>query len=158
MPTDTDTEAPKDTRFQKGQSGNPRGRPPGARNRSTLLYRELLDAEGTAVLKRTITSAKKGNKVAMRLIIERLVPPAKSGTAALDLPVMQQACDVAEAAQEVIAAAARGDLTLSEAREWMSLIDRQRVTIETRDLAVRLEVLEEEERQRARLDRGGKRS
>jgi hypothetical protein len=32
---------PKDTRFKKGQSGNPRGRAPGAKNLKTLLIDTL---------------------------------------------------------------------------------------------------------------------
>ena len=32
---------PRDTRFIKGQSGNPRGRPPGAKNLKTLLSEAL---------------------------------------------------------------------------------------------------------------------
>src|ERR1700730_8872207 len=32
---------PRDTRFKSGQSGNPRGRPPGAKNLSTLLTEAL---------------------------------------------------------------------------------------------------------------------
>jgi hypothetical protein len=32
---------PLHTRFKKGQSGNPRGRPPGAKNLSTLLNEAL---------------------------------------------------------------------------------------------------------------------
>ena len=34
-------EPPPHTRFVKGQSGNPRGRPPGAKNMKTLLTRAL---------------------------------------------------------------------------------------------------------------------
>jgi hypothetical protein len=48
MPRDTDTDygvgygkPPRHTRFVKGQSGNPRGRPPGARNFATLLNEAL---------------------------------------------------------------------------------------------------------------------
>ena len=33
--------------FQKGQSGNPAGRPPGSRNRATVMVQNLLD-EGAA--------------------------------------------------------------------------------------------------------------
>ena len=32
---------PRDTRFKEGQSGNPRGRPPGAKNLKTLLSEAL---------------------------------------------------------------------------------------------------------------------
>ena len=136
--------------FAPGQSGNPRGRPPGARNRATLLLRNLLAGDGEAVVKRAIADAKKGKPIALRLVLERLIPPARSDIATIELPQIAKAGDVAEAAREVIAAAARGELTLAEARDWMALLERQRAAIETNELAVRLEVLEQQERSRTR--------
>lgn len=43
----TETTGPKQVmgRFQPGQSGNPRGRPPGARNKATRAAEALLDGE-----------------------------------------------------------------------------------------------------------------
>jgi len=37
--------------FPKGHSGNPRGRPPGARNAATVLAEQLLDGEAYNPLK-----------------------------------------------------------------------------------------------------------
>ncbi len=82
--------------------------------------------------------------MALRLCIERLVPPRRSGSAALELPEIAKAEDVAEGERAVIAVAARGDLTLAEAREWMALLDKQRAAIENEDLGVRVEMLEGE--------------
>ena len=138
-------------RFEKGQSGNPAGRPKGARNRATLLAQDLLDGESEELVRACIKRAKKGDPVALRLCIERLVPIRRSSTAEVDnLPRIAQAGDVASAASAIIEAAARGELTMQEAREWMALLDKQRSAIETQDLAVRLELLEEHERSRSR--------
>ena len=38
-------------RFQKGQSGNPQGKPKGARNATTILAQNLLDGEAEALVK-----------------------------------------------------------------------------------------------------------
>jgi hypothetical protein len=38
----------KDTKFKKGQSGNPSGKPKGARNKATLAAEALLDGEAEA--------------------------------------------------------------------------------------------------------------
>jgi Family of unknown function (DUF5681) len=135
-------------RFHAGQSGNPRGRPKGSLNRSTLLLRDLLADDGEEVVRRAIADAKKGKPIALRLVLERLVPPATSNAAVIELPAVAKAADVAEAAREIIAAAARGELTLAEAREWMALLERQRLAIETQDLTVRLEILEEQAKAR----------
>ena len=40
---------PRHTRFVKGRSGNPRGKPPGAKNFTTLLNEALDEQEGDTV-------------------------------------------------------------------------------------------------------------
>jgi hypothetical protein len=44
--------------FQKGQSGNPSGRPAGSRNKATLALDALLDGEGEAITRKAIELAK----------------------------------------------------------------------------------------------------
>ena len=39
------------TRWAPGQSGNPRGRPSGSRNRASLLLEHLIEGEGEALVK-----------------------------------------------------------------------------------------------------------
>jgi hypothetical protein len=76
---------PRHTRFQKGQSGNPRGRPPGAKNLSTLLN-EALDervvvtdnggrqriTKRQASFKQLVNEAAKGNFRALKLLVDIL--------------------------------------------------------------------------------------
>ena len=47
---------PEDTRFQPGQSGNPGGRPPGARNRVTLAREAALQDRAAALAERVLAS------------------------------------------------------------------------------------------------------
>jgi hypothetical protein len=44
--------------FEKGQSGNPAGRPPGARNRTTMMAEELLRGEAEELMRLVIERAK----------------------------------------------------------------------------------------------------
>lgn len=89
--------------------------------------------------------ATKGNKVALRV-----VPPARSGIAIIELPKIAKPADVAEAADgdrgPRLADASRSARVHGAAR-------RQSATLETQDLAPRLELLEEQDRQRS--DRHG---
>lgn len=143
--------------FPPGTSGNPAGRPRGSRNRSTVIAQSLLDGDAEALVARAIALAKEGDGIALRLCIERLVPRKRNGSSVveIDLPSVRKAEDLAEAAAAVIDAAAHGELSMDEARAWMALLEQQRSIIETAELAVRLEVLENEQR-RQRRQRGGR--
>jgi type I restriction enzyme, R subunit len=52
------TDTKQGPRFRKGQSGNPSGRPPGARNKTTLAVEALLDGEAEALTRKAIERAK----------------------------------------------------------------------------------------------------
>lgn len=61
------------TKFAKGQSGNPAGRPKGSKNKSTLFV-ELLEDDLPGLISVLRGKALDGDMNAMRLLLERLVP------------------------------------------------------------------------------------
>ena len=70
---------PKQARpFQKGQSGNPSGRPKGARNKATLAMEILLDGEADRLTRKVVEMALAGDTTALRLCLERIMPPEGS--------------------------------------------------------------------------------
>jgi hypothetical protein len=93
-----------------------------------------------------IKRAQKGDAVALRLCIERLVPikASRDRSVKVELPDVRSAADLVQAAAAVIERAAAGEMTLSEAKEFMQLLEVERRVIETSELAVRIEVLERE--------------
>lgn len=129
-------------RFAPGTSGNPAGKPKGARNRATLAALQLLDGDAEGIVAKAVELAKKGEPVALRLCIERLIPVMRGAVVELALPEVRRASDVLDACAAVIAAAAEGRISLREAQEFLGLLDTQRRAIETHDLAVRVELLE----------------
>jgi hypothetical protein len=131
-------------RWRKGASGNPVGRPKGSRNRMTQLCADLLGAEGEVIMKRLVEQAAAGEPAALRLAVERLVPikAARDRLVEVELPNVARVCDLVDAAAAVVQHAASSRITLSEAREFMNLLEGQRKLIETVDLAVRVEALE----------------
>lgn len=135
---------PRGRPFVAGKSGNPAGRPKGRRNQITVICEQLLGDDAEAVVKKAIAMAKKGEPAMLRLVVERLVPArsARDRTVELDIPLVARAADIVTAAAAVIDGATKGQYTLSEARELMSLLEGQRKMIETADLAVRVELLE----------------
>ena len=102
-------------RFKPGQSGNPSGKPKGARNRLTLACEALLEGEGEALTRKAIELALDGDTVALRLCLERICPPAKERPISIELPDINGTDDIGTASNAVLASLANGELLPSEA-------------------------------------------
>ena len=59
-----------DGRFRKGRSGNPQGRPMGARNKATEAAELVLDGEAEALTRKAVELALEGEGSALRLCLE----------------------------------------------------------------------------------------
>ena len=129
--------------FQKGQSGNPGGKPPGTRARVTVLAEKLIEDQHDDIMKAVIERAKGGDPTAMRLCVERLVPVRKGRPVTFDLPPVKTAADIAGAVGELARAMAAGELTIDEASSAASVIEMHRRAIETTEIELRLQRLEE---------------
>jgi hypothetical protein len=73
--------------FSKGQSGNPGGRPLGARHKATLAAEALLDGEAEGLTRKAIEAALGGDMPALRICLDRILPPRKERPVRFKLPV-----------------------------------------------------------------------
>ena len=73
-----------------GESGNPNGRPPGSRNKTTLAVESLLDGEAENLTRKAIELAKDGDLTALRLCLERIAPPRKDRPVTFSLPKLEE--------------------------------------------------------------------
>ena len=125
--------------FVKGRSGNPRGRPVGARNKKTLAAAVLLEGESEALTRKAVELALAGDPTALRLCIERIVPPCRERPVKFTLPPIENAADIAAAMNAVTAALARGIITPGEAERIANVVDtfaRAIATTKRRESAV----------------------
>ena|SRR5215203_2302099 len=129
--------------FQPGRSGNPRGRPPGSRNKTTRAIDALFDGEAEALTRKAIELAKAGDLVALRLCLDRICPPRKDRPVPFSLPELRTAEDAKLAASALLKAVADGDLTPSEASEIGRLLDSYTRILEREEFEKRLIRLEE---------------
>ena len=139
--TDTDT-APRGRPFAKGASGNPYGRPLGARNKSTLLARALLDEGTRDITDRVIALALAGDPLALKLCFERILPRKRDVAITLDLPPVETIADCSKAIAVVIAAVAAGEFTPKEGRVLITLIEGQRRCTDYDEMERRLTAIE----------------
>src|SRR5258708_31935608 len=79
--------------FQKGESGNPAGRPRGSLNRTTVLMQSLLEANAEAIARKAIDLATGGDLTAIRICFDRLVPAPKHEPIAREVPRVHRAAD-----------------------------------------------------------------
>jgi hypothetical protein len=137
-------EEQKRGRFQKGTSGNPSGRPIGARNKSTVSVESLLDGEAEQITRRLIDLAKQGNVLAIRLCMDRIAPPRKHRPVAFAMPSLDRVDAVPAVMKAIVSAVAAGELSPAEAADLGRLVDTYARALETVDFETRLHTLEKQ--------------
>jgi hypothetical protein len=142
-PEPANTGEKQGNRFEKGQSGNPNGRPEGSRNKATLLLDQLADAEAEAIQRQVIQAAKEGDLKAAELILARIWPPRRGRPVRLELPPVRTAAEVSDGMAAVVDAMAAGEVTPEEAATISGVLELRRKALETEDLAIRIERLEQ---------------
>ncbi len=128
--------------FKKGQSGNPRGKPMGARSKLSKLAEALFDGEAEALTRKAIELALAGDTVALRLCLERVVAPRRDRPVRFALPELGSADDAAKAMAAITAAVALGDLTPGEAGELSKLVEGYVKALEATEFERRLAAIE----------------
>ncbi|GJE52653.1 hypothetical protein GOFOIKOB_5727 [Methylobacterium tardum] len=129
-------------KFGAGRSGNPAGRPKGARNHTTRAVEALLDGEAAALTRKAIELALDGDGPALRLCLDRLLPPRKDRPVTFALPPIVTTDDLPKATGAIVAAVAAGELTPAEAAEISKTLDVHVRAIEATELHRRMAALE----------------
>ena len=125
--------------FAKGNAGRPRG----SRNKATMVAELLLDGEAETITRKAIELAKGGDITAIRLCLERILPPRKDRPIAVDLPTVSSVGDLKAVYAVVVRDVATGELTPDQGRAFSDLLESYRRTIETSEIEQRMVALEE---------------
>ncbi|MEF8722705.1 DUF5681 domain-containing protein [Candidatus Accumulibacter phosphatis] len=129
--------------WAKGQSGNPAGKPAGARNKSTRMVLAIMERGAKEITEAVVKLAKEGDLSAARLVIERLLPPAKDRPIFLELPEADTAAGIAQAQAVIVRAVAAGELLPGDAATLAGIVEVRRKALETQELEQRIAALEE---------------
>jgi hypothetical protein len=130
------------TTFKPGESGNPAGKPKGARNKTTLAVEALLEGEAETLTRKAIEIAKSGDMQALRLCLDRIAPARKDRHVPIDLPAVDSAADAVKASAVIVAALSEGELSPSEASELSKLVGNYVAALTAADFEKRLALLE----------------
>jgi len=136
------TDEKQDTRFKKGASGNPSGRPVGARNKATVAAETLLDGEAEGLTRRAIEMAMEGDVTALRICLDRILPVRKGRLVTFNLPPISEPSDLLKALYEILAGVSKGELSPEEAHTVASLLEQTRRSQEVIELEERMQKME----------------
>ena len=128
--------------FKKGESGNPKGKPKGARHKTTQLSYAIMEGGLEAILDQVVTKAKAGDMLACRMIIDKIIPTQKDRTITIELPPIATVDEVGRAQSEILQAVVDGDITPNEGERIAAIVESRRRVIETVELEARITELE----------------
>jgi hypothetical protein len=97
--------------FQPGQSGNPAGRPKGSRSKAMQALDAIFDGEAEAITNKVIELEKDGDTQALRMCLDRLVPPRRDRPVTFELPPIETTADLTRTTNAMLQAVATGELT-----------------------------------------------
>lgn len=126
-------------KFKKGQSGNPAGKPKGAKDKRTAL-RALIEPHAEKLVNKVVEMALTGDTIALRICIDRIIPALKP----TDRPVTIDPLigTLADQGRTALNALSSGQITPDEASTVMQTISSQARIIETTELEGRICELE----------------
>jgi hypothetical protein len=129
--------------FAPGCSGNPAGKKPGTRHKATQAALELLSGEAEGLTRKAVEMALAGELTALRLCLERLVPPCREAPVSLDLPPLETRADASRVLSFLLAEAGRGEVTPGEAEKLARLVSEHHKAVQLTEIEERLRGLQE---------------
>jgi hypothetical protein len=106
--------------FKPGQSGNPAGRPKGAKGKKTLLRAEL-EKDGSELARVIKEQALEGDMTAASLWLSRLEPPLRPSAQRVQFQLDPDA-PIANQAKAVVLAMSRGEIDPDTARHILDML------------------------------------
>src|SRR5262249_30502955 len=134
-------------RFKPGLSGNPAGRPPGSRNKATETAELLLEGEAVALNRKAVELALGGDPIALRLCLDRLIPPRRGRKVQLaNVPPVSSVAGLGPTMAAITTAATTGEITPGVAAELARVVEFYARAVEVTDFDQRLRQLEEDKK------------
>jgi hypothetical protein len=130
-------------KFTRGQSGNPKGKAKGTLHKATRAALELLEGDLETITQVCVDKAKEGDLMAVKLIIDKLIPNARERRLSIKLPKVEGAANLPSVMARVLELVNNGELTPGEGQTIAGIIESTRKGIELADIEARLRALED---------------
>lgn len=138
-PTSPGNPATRPKRGRPFAKGNP-GRPPGSKNRSTLIAEALPEHWEVEVLRAAYEKACDGDPQLLKFFLSRILP--REPLVNVDLPTVEYADGLVEALGAILRAVADGKISPTEGAAMATIVSAQTRAIEVADVVKRVDELE----------------
>jgi hypothetical protein len=133
-------------RWKPGESGNPRGMVRGSRHKASLIAESLLDGECERLTRQAIDLALNGDVPALKMCLERILPPARERPCSFKLPPISTTAEAAACMALVLEGMACGEILASEGAALSATISAYVKVFETTEIEARISALEAREK------------
>jgi hypothetical protein len=141
------------SKFIRGESGNPAGRPRGAVNKKTELSKLLLPY-AEQIISKIIGLALNGDMDALKLCIDRLIPKVKNEPINFEMPKDLSGVEsLLNNNAAIIKAVTTGAITLEAGQFLSNLLETQHKIIVSTELEQRLKAIEQTLKERQNENR-----
>lgn len=129
--------------WQPGQSGNPKGRPVGSRNKKNVIAEEF-EKDGSEVARVVMNAALEGDMQAANMVLQRLSPPLRARAEKVTFELTPDA-PLHEQANQVLASVAEGAIDPETGKMLIDCIQSVAGIRAVDELEARLQALEEKQ-------------
>jgi hypothetical protein len=124
--------------FQKGRSGNPKGRPKGIQTQAKL--RKAIEAHVPAIIDAMVEKARAGDVGAAKLLVDRVIPALRPTDQPAPVPLPHEG--LAQSGQAILVALGAGELTPQQGAALLGALSTLARVVETDELVQRVAALE----------------
>lgn len=124
-------------KFTKGQSGNPKGRPPGTTSGTRL--RKAIEDKAEGIIQVMIDAALNGDIQAGSTLLSRIIPTLKSVSPAVEVA---QSDSLTDQGKEIIKSSLSGAIPPDVGAQLLTSLANQAKLVEMDELIRRIELLE----------------
>ena len=118
----------------------------GSRHRASLAAESLLDGQAQALTQTAVGLALGGDAAALRLCLDRILPPRRERPIRFELPLLKEPADAASAMAAITVGVSSGELTPGEAQQLAHVVDTFVRALEAGALEERLRAVEAQAR------------
>ncbi|MFH1885207.1 MAG: hypothetical protein ABIM40_00800 [Pseudomonadota bacterium] len=111
-------------------------------NKVTRAAQELLDGEAEALTRKAVDMALEGDRTALKLCMDRIIPPRKDRPLEMALPSIEGAGDLLKFSAAILEAVGRGEITPSEGATLAGIVGNHAKAMELHEIEQRLADIE----------------